>query len=195
MLQKHLTRSHVRRNYIIFDDDKTFDVCGVTVTPLPVHHGWYFTKKEPYFCLGFLFNQSIAYISDVSFIPETTWDLLLGKTTLEGRASKEVKNTSKDPEQVAADANRTLSNGHLNGINGSDASSHTHGTSSSAAPPVLVVDCLRVYPHTSHFGCVRQGCLPPCYVLPVTGRDLIHWLFLQQHRASRCNGPAPRCTA
>jgi len=52
---------------------------------------------QPYNCFGFKIQNEIAYISDVSFIPEDVWPLL---------------------ESI----------------------------------PVLALDCLRLEPHTSHFG-------------------------------------------
>ena len=142
------------RNYIIFDENKPFDCHGVTVTPLPVYHGIYFTKKEPYYSLGFIFNRSIAYISDVSYIPESTWELLLGEAE-HGIAHphRYTEKTSKKPQHVVQDVKDMLENGTSSGSNGhhSHHYSKSHG-SRQGAPPVLVVDCLRVYPHTSHFG-------------------------------------------
>lgn len=55
---------------------------------------------QPYTCFGFKIQNEIAYISDVSFIPEDVWPLL---------------------ESI----------------------------------PVLALDCLRLEPHTSHFGIVE----------------------------------------
>ncbi|GAA94712.1 hypothetical protein E5Q_01365 [Mixia osmundae IAM 14324] len=89
-------------NWHVIDTDRPFDVFGCTVTPLPVHHGSYFHRDEPYICLGFLFDRAIAYLSDVNFIPEETWQLI--------RGSKE------------------------------------------SSIPICIVDCLRIVPHTSHFG-------------------------------------------
>lgn len=142
-----------RRNYIIFDENKPFDCHGVTVTPLPVYHGIYFTKKEPYYSLGFIFNRSIAYISDVSYIPESTWDLLLhghhsGK---KGHTKKETHHTSKKPQEVIEDAKETLTNGKADDQPATKQHSSKEARS-HRIPPVLVIDCLRVYPHTSHFG-------------------------------------------
>lgn len=45
--------------------------------PATVHHGQFFTTPpSPYTCLGFLFNTSIAYLSDVSHIPPAVWAVL-----------------------------------------------------------------------------------------------------------------------
>lgn len=61
-------------------------------------------KVHPYLCYGFKIEDAIVYISDVSFIPEDVWSMVL---------------TSK---------------------------------SSSGQIPAFIVDCLRLNPHTSHFG-------------------------------------------
>ncbi|TNY19007.1 beta-lactamase-like protein [Rhodotorula diobovata] len=61
----------------IMPDDEDWDVCGVRITPFPLHHGIYFTEPPtPLLCLGFLIDQSVLYISDTSFIPEAQWTRL-----------------------------------------------------------------------------------------------------------------------
>ncbi|GAA5982649.1 hypothetical protein JCM11641_002323 [Rhodosporidiobolus odoratus] len=62
----------------VMPDDQDWEICGVTITPLPVHHGHYFNKDSPppLVCLGFLIDSSILYMSDVSYIPESIWTLL-----------------------------------------------------------------------------------------------------------------------
>jgi hypothetical protein len=89
------------------DDYAEFDICGINVKTLPVEHGIYFRvppassdssgtstpmdlKPEPLICLGFLFDDAIAYLSDVSVVPERTWDVLLRRTPV-----------PSDPLQVA----------------------------------------------------------------------------------------------
>ncbi|GAA6010385.1 hypothetical protein JCM11491_006298 [Sporobolomyces phaffii] len=71
----------------IMPEDKDWKICGITITPLPVHHGVYFDKTphEPLICLGFLFDSSLLYMSDVSFIPEKIWALLSRKLSLPSR--------------------------------------------------------------------------------------------------------------
>lgn len=138
------------RNYIIFDETKRFDVCGVTVTPLPVHHGMYFSggkAKQPYFCLGFLFNRSLAYISDVSFIPDSTWALLEGHEPHKDQVEVEVVETTKPANEVRADGKHAI-NGAVDHLS----QDLTTKARLERPPPVLIIDCLRVYPHTSHFG-------------------------------------------
>lgn len=71
----------------IMPEDQDWEVCGVDITPLPgklrtlstyedksrltvsvtVHHGVYFNKagRPPLICLGFLFDSSLLYMSDV----------------------------------------------------------------------------------------------------------------------------------
>lgn len=65
---------------------------------------------HPYFCLGFVVQDAVVYLSDVSHIPEDVWTLF-GK---DGRRGQD--------QSVAA------------------------------VPPVFVLDCLRLQPHTSHLG-------------------------------------------
>ncbi|GAA5910604.1 hypothetical protein JCM5296_003818 [Sporobolomyces johnsonii] len=63
----------------IMPDDQDWEICGVTITPIPVHHGHYFNKgppRPPLICLGFLIDSSMLYISDASYIPEDTWNRL-----------------------------------------------------------------------------------------------------------------------
>ncbi|BGP43963.1 hypothetical protein JCM10450v2_008177 [Rhodotorula kratochvilovae] len=71
----------------IFDENEPFELFGVKITPLPVHHGKFFTTPpSPYTCLGFLFSTSIAYLSDVSYIPPAVWTTIertLGGATLD----------------------------------------------------------------------------------------------------------------
>lgn len=50
--------------------DGPFTVAGVPITPLPIKHG-------EWSIVGFRFG-SIAYVTDVSYIPEDTFDLLAG---------------------------------------------------------------------------------------------------------------------
>ena len=55
---------------------------------------------------------------------------------------------AKAREDVVEEAKSTLEKGH-------DGPSESHPIDEARKklpPPVLIVDCLRVYPHTSHFG-------------------------------------------
>ncbi|KAJ3490481.1 hypothetical protein NLI96_g1414 [Meripilus lineatus] len=133
----------------IIDDRVPFEIenTGIQITPFAVHHGRIFSTPppyefspsplssspsstsastpeppgtpvhachelssdtakpiQPYPCFGFVVQNKLVYLSDVSHIPEDVWRFLKGD---EGRAS---------------------------------------------VPPVFVLDCLRLQPHTSHLG-------------------------------------------
>ncbi|CAH7671070.1 beta-lactamase-like protein [Phakopsora pachyrhizi] len=61
----------------VIEDDVPFEVLGVRIAPLPVHHGTFFgDNPKPYICLAFLFDRSILYMSDVSYIPDSTFELI-----------------------------------------------------------------------------------------------------------------------
>ncbi|KAK4046099.1 hypothetical protein OIV83_006352 [Microbotryomycetes sp. JL201] len=110
----------------IFDGNQPFDILGVHVVPLPVHHGKIFSRNgEPYYCMGYLFDRQIAYLSDVSLIPEDVWDVLAQELELPTGNS------------VVA----------TNGLRSNGAVSRT-----KRPLPMLVVDCLRIETFTSHFG-------------------------------------------
>ncbi|KAM0752994.1 hypothetical protein T439DRAFT_286230 [Meredithblackwellia eburnea MCA 4105] len=67
----------------IMPNNDTWWVEGVKITPLPVHHGIYFTSPpSPLISLGFLINSSVLYLSDVSFIPPETWDIIAKEVEL-----------------------------------------------------------------------------------------------------------------
>ncbi|KAJ7596721.1 beta-lactamase-like protein [Mycena floridula] len=90
----------IKRCFPYLDQVFQIEGTGINVTPFLVHHGRLFsndsttlptapleqlkldkteTKEEivlPYLCFGFKFEQEIAYISDVSFIPESVWPIL-----------------------------------------------------------------------------------------------------------------------
>ncbi|KZT06309.1 uncharacterized protein LAESUDRAFT_726141 [Laetiporus sulphureus 93-53] len=69
----------------------------------PIHSGCLPTEPTkrvlPYLCFGFVIQDAVTYVSDVSHIPEDVWTLLQGQPKI---------------------------------------------------PPVFVLDCLRIQPHTSH---------------------------------------------
>jgi phosphoribosyl 1,2-cyclic phosphodiesterase len=77
-------------------------------TPLPIEDISELGKAiQPYLCLGFIVQDAVVYLSDVSHIPEDIWAMF-------GRA--------KGADQT------------------------------QPVPPVFVLDCLRLQPHTSHLG-------------------------------------------
>ncbi|CEQ43159.1 SPOSA6832_05053 [Sporobolomyces salmonicolor] len=55
----------------IMPNDQDWEICGVTITPIPVDEG---PPLSPLICLGFLIDSSMLYISDASYIPEDTWN-------------------------------------------------------------------------------------------------------------------------
>jgi hypothetical protein len=136
----------------IFDQDQPLEILGVHIVPLPgpslppsrpssvayvprapVHHGKVFsTPPSPYYCLGFLFNCKIAYLSDVSFVPEEVWSLLEAECTLPAEWRPKTA-----------------------GCAALDESLNKLDVATKQTKPViqaLVIDCLRIETFTSHFG-------------------------------------------
>ncbi|KXN81123.1 hypothetical protein AN958_06077 [Leucoagaricus sp. SymC.cos] len=69
--------------YHIINDRESFEIqgTGIEITPFAVHHGRIFSKQKvgvihPLLCLGFKIQEQLAYISDVSHIPDHVWELL-----------------------------------------------------------------------------------------------------------------------
>ncbi|GAA5828644.1 hypothetical protein JCM11251_000885 [Rhodosporidiobolus azoricus] len=112
----------------IFDEKEPFEVCGLEVVPLPVHHGRFFTTPpSPYFCLGFLFARQILYLSDVSYIPQDVWTTLSQYLTLPAFPPTSSSPPRKDSEEKEEKGEKKKLK-------------------------VLIIDCLRLEPFTSHFG-------------------------------------------
>ncbi|CAE7218417.1 unnamed protein product [Rhizoctonia solani] len=82
-------------------------------------------KPKPYLCFGFIFGDFMVYISDVSHIPDDTWE------TIHSRSP-----SFNNPKDLGSSSDLVI---------------QTHRYK------VLVVDCLKLEPHTSHFGI--QGAL------------------------------------
>lgn len=128
----------------IIEDGKSFQICGVEITPLVVYHGKFFNgdsspdQARPFKCLSFLIDRSIYYVSDVSEIPETTLDLL--KIKLEHNADRHHKSLSVHGHQIAP-------NHPQRGVQSSHAANRLQ---------VLIVDTLRLDSHTSHFGIAQS---------------------------------------
>ncbi|SCZ92088.1 BZ3500_MvSof-1268-A1-R1_Chr5-3g08330 [Microbotryum saponariae] len=100
---------------------------GIEIVPLPVHHGKIFSDPpRPYLSLGFMFDREIVYISDVSYIPEETWQVLEGPSTFQN-----------------SDAPRT------NEVLGSFS---LPSEPPRRRPTLLILDTLRSTTFTSHFG-------------------------------------------
>ncbi|GAA5993462.1 hypothetical protein JCM10908_002202 [Rhodotorula pacifica] len=115
----------------IFDENEPFQVAGIEVVPLPVHHGKFFTDPPtPFYCLGFLFDRQLAYLSDVSYIPEGIYDRLGSYVKLPASGRRR----------------RANGNGNANGA------SKEEEEDEKPRLKALIVDCLRVEPFASHFG-------------------------------------------
>jgi hypothetical protein len=68
--------------------DAPFDLCGITVTPFSVAHGFAYANGErtPFPCLAFLFAKDIIYVSDVSNWPEESYRRVEAALAPEGDA-------------------------------------------------------------------------------------------------------------
>jgi hypothetical protein len=103
---------------------------------------------RPYYCFGFRFGKELVYISDVSTIPASAWPHIL---------------PGRSPSAITSDKNHTngASNGKPNGTSNGNAHNSNHANGSDASHsshsrlPLLVLDCLRPEPHTSHFGIIQ----------------------------------------
>lgn len=95
--------------------------------PLPSHVKSAPPKPRPYLCFGFIFGDFMVYISDVSHIPEDAW------RTIESSLS--APDGSNQSGELVENSLSLLSLG-----------------SRANRYKVLVVDCLKLEPHTSHFG-------------------------------------------
>jgi len=59
----------------ILRDGEAFDLFGIEILPLAVHHGKFFEANRadrPYLCTSYLLDGSVYYVSDVSAIPSET---------------------------------------------------------------------------------------------------------------------------
>ncbi|WWC87676.1 uncharacterized protein L201_002567 [Kwoniella dendrophila CBS 6074] len=146
----------------IIKDDDELEIEGIDVKVLAVHHGIYFhtvaptptpttiastasstvpvkrLEPEPLICLGFMFDSQIIYISDVSSIPETTWERMLHRNPLSRKA------ILPTPENTPVSKPSTpITNGNGNG----------EGEGDGEEPlPILIIDALwPLRPHASHF--------------------------------------------
>ncbi|SCV72853.1 BQ2448_4390 [Microbotryum intermedium] len=121
----------------IFSPSEPLHLFGIEIIPLPVHHGKIFsTPPQPYLSLGFLFDRQIAYISDVSYIPEETWSIL------ETHCCAVV--TDSNPSNYKKEEGEGEGEGEGNPSPSS--------SSSRRQPAVLILDTLRSTTFTSHYG-------------------------------------------
>ncbi|KAG8769418.1 hypothetical protein FRC12_004985 [Ceratobasidium sp. 428] len=85
----------------IIEESQPFEIEGldIDITPVAVHHGWLAPHKrsnemgsnghqgeaplaaqEPYMCFGFMFADILIYMSDVSYIPDTAWEVISARS-------------------------------------------------------------------------------------------------------------------
>lgn len=148
---------------------------------MPAHHGIYFrqppktetnkspkplpsevpskdVEPEPLICLGYVFEDSLVYMGDVSSIPDRAWKYLESLRTKSQTAQiGNGDSTSKVPARTALEesVNQSITALHLDeGIhdgtqpNGAILGKYT----SSSKPLILIVDSLwPLRTHTSHF--------------------------------------------
>ncbi|WWD16692.1 hypothetical protein CI109_101122 [Kwoniella shandongensis] len=141
----------------VIGNEDDFQVAGIDVKVLPVHHGIYFhtvpaptsgssssepaekLEPEPLICLGFKFDDSVVYISDVSSIPDRTWERML-----ESDKPKSRKSVLPTPDDTPPRSDSPTN--PLNGL--SDLS-----VSQPPSLPILIIDALwPLRSHASHFG-------------------------------------------
>ncbi|KAK4046665.1 hypothetical protein OIO90_006477 [Microbotryomycetes sp. JL221] len=119
-------------------------ICNVRVLPVPVHHGVYFSDKStPLISFGFLFNTEALYMSDVSFIPESSWQLL-------------AKYVDLPPARAGANHNATSSATAFHGCGAPllEFASSPSWVSAVTKPRLLalIIDCAGLKLYKSHFG-------------------------------------------
>jgi hypothetical protein len=91
-------------------------------------------QETPFWCYGFVFDHETVYISDTSFIPTKTWDIL-HRAVLGEQVSQDVKTNEEQlrllpyPSQTPRFPKNKIKN--------------------------LILDCLRVQPHASHLSYVQ----------------------------------------
>ncbi|WVO13206.1 hypothetical protein L204_100818 [Cryptococcus depauperatus] len=149
----------------IIDDEGEFQVEGINVKAFPVHHGIYFhsvlplngrpahnscvqNEPLPLICLAFEFDESVIYMSDVSSIPEQTWERMLEsasrrQTTL-STPDRPVRESVLPSQPILDIANPSASTSHSLRPSEMKASTPNY--------PLLIVDAL--WPtkgHPSHF--------------------------------------------
>ncbi|OAV98931.1 hypothetical protein PTTG_03970 [Puccinia triticina 1-1 BBBD Race 1] len=139
----------------IIESDVPFELLGVQVSPLKVHHGCYFNAcgqpSSPYECLAFLFDQTFCYMSDVSSIPESTWAALgCPSTPSTPRLTRSLSNLTE--ESFGSDNLSLSSASSMSDCSHSSASSVSEADGPPAGLPLLIVDTMRLTHHISHFG-------------------------------------------
>ncbi|ODO09414.1 hypothetical protein I350_03014 [Cryptococcus amylolentus CBS 6273] len=157
----------------IIEDEGEFEVEGIDVKVLPVHHGIYFNsvlpptntqtahdppvKSEPLplICLAFEFDESVIYMSDVSHIPERTWKRMLEHSRSAKRHTllptpAETPDGGDTPRGGAPPKSQSLSD--LTNLSISPRGPSHLAAKDQHTLPVLIIDALwPTKPHASHF--------------------------------------------
>ncbi|RXK41405.1 hypothetical protein M231_01310 [Tremella mesenterica] len=165
--------------WIIIEEESEFDIFGIHIHTFPVHHGIYFHEgaTDPLICLGFIFDHLIAYIADVSHIPDKSWDILLNHRRVHSSLSSKMNGlTLEQPSSSSFSTPTSTSTSNFIPIplptEQLDLSlTHTHPSSYSSFSldpkekstnnklAVLIIDALwPLRSHTSHYN-LRQALL------------------------------------
>ncbi|KAL7419605.1 hypothetical protein Q5752_005517 [Cryptotrichosporon argae] len=147
----------------VIDDEAEFEVEGISVTTLPVHHGRYFSqptsddgapaKPNPFICLGYVFDREVVYLSDVSAVPERTWARMTAAVGGLGKGDGPGVAVGHDGANVVE---RPIEGGSVTGAEpvGVDVAAQANGAAggAQARPQLLIVDTLwPTRTHASHF--------------------------------------------
>ncbi|WWC68825.1 uncharacterized protein I206_102760 [Kwoniella pini CBS 10737] len=138
----------------IIEDDDELEIIGINVKVLAVHHGIYFhsltpaptsatqstsqkrLEPEPLICLGFMFDSSIIYISDVSSIPESTWSRMLDRKPKEVHSKSLERSILPTPDDTPSPSSEDMN----------------AAQEEENKLPILIIDALwPLRPHASHF--------------------------------------------
>ncbi|KAJ2965106.1 hypothetical protein NQZ79_g193 [Umbelopsis isabellina] len=58
----------------VIKSNESFEIAGLDIVPLPVHHGIYMQTKEPYWCFGYRFGKQVSCITDANYVPPETME-------------------------------------------------------------------------------------------------------------------------
>ncbi|EIW69074.1 hypothetical protein TREMEDRAFT_31568 [Tremella mesenterica DSM 1558] len=163
--------------WIIIEEESEFDIFGIHIHTFSVHHGIYFHEgaTDPLICLGFIFDHLIAYIADVSHIPEKSWEILLNPRrvhsslsskmnglTLEQPSSGPFSTSTSDSNSIPIPILTNQINPSLNHIDpasNSGSGLDPQAKSKNDKLAVLIIDALwPLRSHTSHYN-LRQALL------------------------------------
>lgn len=114
------------------------------------------SADTPFWCWGFLFDKKVLYLSDISYMPERTWtkiyNLLSAPSNHQERTAMVGNMTAHDRPLDAASPtdHMTPAESHP----GIDSDYYPLSKTSPSLPDrlldVLILDCLRLEPHSSH---------------------------------------------